>query len=143
MGRKARHLRLAELRKHLLAPLLQQIVDQEQLPSGLAQLQNEFVDVTPAPVLTRLERADDRMVRGVIVLAGVSILRIVAAAYVTAGPAQAQMHPLITERQALLAAIRLGLGRLDGAQVLAACAHGVLAGFPATYHRICRGTIRR
>ena len=55
MGREARHLRLAELRKHLLAPLRQQIVDQEQLPSGLAQLQNEFVDVTPLPIFTLLQ----------------------------------------------------------------------------------------
>src|SRR5258708_19624736 len=50
----------------------------------------------------RLERGDDRMLRRVIVLGGVLVLGIVAAAHVAAGPPQAQFHPRVSPLPAFL-----------------------------------------
>jgi len=63
-----------------------------------------FVHVTPAPILSRLEGLDDRMLSFVEMLPCVLMQRGIAAADVTAGEAQAQMHPARADSQALLAA---------------------------------------
>src|SRR5467141_1315439 len=68
------------------------------------QLHRYLIDVAPAPAFPRLERGDDRMLRGVKVLGGMLVLGFVAAADVPAGPAQAQMHPRIAHLEAFLAA---------------------------------------
>src|SRR5467141_708920 len=68
------------------------------------QLHRHLIDVAPAPAFPRLERGDDRMLRGVKVLGGMLILGFVAAADVSADPAQAQMHPGIAHLEAFLAA---------------------------------------
>jgi hypothetical protein len=62
----------------------------------LKRLEHHFVNVTPAPFLARLERLSDRVLRPSKVLRGVSVLRRVAAADVTARLAEAQVHPRIS-----------------------------------------------
>jgi hypothetical protein len=47
-------------------------------------LDEELIRVTPAPILTRLEALDYRMSRRVVVLGGVFVRRVVAAADVSA-----------------------------------------------------------
>src|SRR5216117_641560 len=68
------------------------------------QLHRHLIDVAPAPAFPRLVRGDDRMLRGVKVLGGMLVLRFIAAADVSAGAAQAQMHPGIAHLEAFLAA---------------------------------------
>src|SRR5262249_47369907 len=72
------------------------------------------IDVAPAPVLAGLEAADDRMMRRVEVFCGVLVRRIVTAADVAAGQAEAQMNPVCADLQALLTAVgRARLVRID------------------------------
>jgi hypothetical protein len=47
-----------------------------------------FIDETPAPILSRFEGGNQRMPGCGRMLAGVAIFRIIAAAYMTAGSAQ-------------------------------------------------------
>ena len=58
------------------------------------------------------------MLRGMEMLGGVPVLRIVAAADVSAAAAQPQVHPGVTHLQAFLAAVGVLLCRLDRTQVL-------------------------
>jgi hypothetical protein len=67
-------------------------------------LDEEVVDVAVAPILTRFEGADHRMLRRVIVLGRVAVLRIVAAADVAALKAEAQVDPGVAYREAVFAA---------------------------------------
>src|SRR5712692_7220576 len=77
---------------------------------GRAQrLEELLVFATPAPFLFRLERAHDRMARGMEVLGGVLVGRLVAAAHVTTLQADAQVHPARASPQAVLAAEGAGL----------------------------------
>lgn len=64
-----------------------------------------FVHVTPAPVLSRLEGLDDRMLRFVEMLPCMLLRGGIATADVTAGETQAQMHPARADSQAILAAL--------------------------------------
>jgi len=57
------------------------------------------------------------------VLARMAILRVVATADVTAGPAQAQVHPGVAGLEALLAAVGVAAIRLDGIEMRAAYGH--------------------
>jgi hypothetical protein len=82
-----------------------------RLSSG--EFEHDLVHVAPAPVLTRFERADDRVARGVEVLRGVLVLRGVTAAHVPAGQAEPQVDPPVSHRQALLAAVRAGCNVFD------------------------------
>ena len=68
-------------------------------------------------MLGRIVPLDDGVPGGMEVLVGVSIGRIITAAYVPAGPAQAQMHPGAARFQTLLAAQCARRYRLDAAQV--------------------------
>src|SRR6266540_2152505 len=68
-------------------------------------LEDHLVDVAPAPVLTRLEGLDQRIVRVAVVLRRVLVGRVVTAAYVAAAQAQSQVDPLTADLQALLAAL--------------------------------------
>ena len=72
-----------------------------------SDLEHQLVGVAPAPVLARLGRADDRVLRVLVMSRRVFPLRVVAAADVAAGLAHPQMHPAHPERQALLAAVDL------------------------------------
>src|SRR3989442_14449661 len=70
-----------------------------------SRLEEQLVDVTPGPVLTRLEGLNDRMVGGVEMPGGVLILRIVTATDMSTGETEAQVHPRITQSQTVLTSI--------------------------------------
>src|SRR6185312_897830 len=67
------------------------------------EIQFKLVDKTPAPILPRLYRPNDWVLRTVKMLRGVLVLRRIAAAHMAARHTQAQMHPGIAHLQALLA----------------------------------------
>jgi hypothetical protein len=75
----------------------------KRIGSSRAWLDHHLVDKTPSPVLARLERSNDGVMGLSEVLGGVFVLRGVAAADVTAGLAEPQVHPRVTHLQALLA----------------------------------------
>src|SRR5204862_238563 len=60
--------------------------------------------VAPHPVFAGLERPDDRVIRGRVVRGRVAVLRVVAAADMTAVHAQPQVHPGVAHGETLLAA---------------------------------------
>jgi hypothetical protein len=66
----------------------------------------DFVHEAPAPVFSRLEGLDDRVVATMEVLSRVLVWRGVATAHVAACQAQAQMYPGSADSQAILAALR-------------------------------------
>src|SRR5487761_392517 len=90
---------------------------------GVRQLHGELVHITPAPVLPGLDRGDDRVACRVEMLRAVLILRIVATADVTAGPAEPKVNPGVTQLEPLFAAARAGQRRLDRAEVTAPSFH--------------------
>jgi hypothetical protein len=63
--------------------------------SSWERFNHDLVDVTPSPVLARLERSHDRVLGLSEVFGGVFVLRRVAAADVTTNLAKAQMNPRI------------------------------------------------
>jgi gamma-glutamyl:cysteine ligase YbdK (ATP-grasp superfamily) len=77
-----------------------------------------LVDVTPSPVLSRLERLHDRVMDGAKVLGCVFVFRAVAASDVPAGETQPEMHPFVAGFQAFLASVRTGRHFSDFLQVL-------------------------
>jgi hypothetical protein len=74
-----------------------------------SEVKFDLIDVTPAPVLAGFERLHDRVLGRMKMLGGVLVLGRIAAAYVAAGQAQAEMHPSVTHLQALFAASRVRL----------------------------------
>jgi hypothetical protein len=77
--------------------------------AGLSLSQKHFVHITPAPVLSRLERLHDGMFGLMEVFGGVLILGRVAAADMTADETFPEVDPGIAHLQALLAAFATGL----------------------------------
>src|SRR5438309_1360498 len=73
--------------------------------SDLQRFEELVVGIAETPLLAGLQRLDHRMLGGVRVLGGVLVLRGVAAADVTATQAQSQVHPLVADGQAFLAAV--------------------------------------
>ena len=71
----------------------------QTLPSN-----HRLVHVTPAPILAGLEGLDDWVTAMMEMTSRVPMRRGIAAADVTAGEAQAQMHPARADSQAILAA---------------------------------------
>ena len=71
-------------------------------------LEHDLVDVTPAPVFTRLEGLDNRVVGRVEMLGRMLVFRRVAAADVSTNEALAQMYPGVASFQTILAAICTG-----------------------------------
>src|SRR6266436_1558815 len=71
----------------------------------LSKLEHELIDITPAPVLTRLEGLDNRVVGRVEMPGGVLVLRIVTAAHMSTGEAEAQVHPGISHFQTVLTSL--------------------------------------
>jgi len=74
-----------------------------RLGSGLDE---ELIDVAPAPVLTGLKALHDRVLRLMEMLGRMLSLRLIAAADVAALLTQPKMHPLHPELETLLAALR-------------------------------------
>src|SRR5258706_12649265 len=85
----------------------------------LCELQVHLVDIAPAPAFAGLERSDDWVLGRVEVLRRVLVLRVVAAADMAAGAAQAQVHPGVTHLQAFLAAVGAGPVGFDCAKMAA------------------------
>src|SRR5579884_3632371 len=73
-----------------------------------------LVDITPAPVLARLERFHDGVVGTVEMFGRVAVLRGIAATHVPADHAQAQVNPAIAGLQTVFAApaVRLHVANL-------------------------------
>src|SRR3954447_3739273 len=85
--------------------------------------ERDLVQVAPAPLLARLGRAHDRVVRLVEVRRGVAVRRVVATADLAAFAAQPQVHPRRADLEALLAPLdALRQLALDGVEVCA-CRH--------------------
>jgi len=78
-----------------------------------------LIDKAPAPILTRLDRLHDRMLRLMEMLGGMLVFRRIAAAHVAAGAAKAQMDPRVAHFEAFLAALG---SRLDVAHLIEMCA---------------------
>jgi hypothetical protein len=74
----------------------------------LSKLKPKLVNITPAPVLSRLKGLDDRVVGGMEMPGRVFILRVVTAAHMATGEAEAQVDPGVTGFQAILAAVGTG-----------------------------------
>src|SRR5712692_3091380 len=70
-----------------------------------SKLKNHLVDVTPDPVLTRLEGLDNGVVGGVKMPGGVLILRRVTATNMSTRETEAQVHPGVTCFQTIFAPI--------------------------------------
>src|SRR5260370_33440454 len=73
---------------------------------SVRQIEQDFIDKTPAPSFRRIVALDDRMLGGVEMLGRVPVGRIVAAADVAARAADPQMQPLAATLEAFLAAER-------------------------------------
>jgi hypothetical protein len=71
-------------------------------------LDEQFVDVAPAPIFPGLERLNDRVIRLVEVLRGVLVFRAVATSDVSAGKTTPQVDPGIAHFKAFLAAFAAG-----------------------------------
>src|SRR5713101_2286691 len=70
-----------------------------------SRLEHNLIDITPDPVLSRLEGLDDRVVGRVEMFGGVLILRVVTATDMSTGETEAQVHPGISHFQTFLAPI--------------------------------------
>jgi hypothetical protein len=79
----------------------------------LLERESDLVHVTPSPVLTGLERADDRVAAAMEVLRSVLVLRLIAAADVPADHAEPQVHPTVASLKALFASVSIRLNVLD------------------------------
>jgi hypothetical protein len=95
--------------------------------SILSLFQNYLIHVAPAPVLAWLERLHDGMFCAVKVFCGVLVLGGIAAAYVAANQAEAEMHPGLAHFQAFLASVSAGSHFADFLYVRATvCGHCIL-----------------
>src|SRR6266852_5180360 len=95
----------------------------------IRQIEQDFIDITPAPPLRRIVALDDRMLRGVKMPGGVLVGRVVTAADVTAGAADPQMQPLAAASEAFLAAERARRDAADAGDMRAAFCHSVSCPF--------------
>src|SRR5690349_2812028 len=94
--------------------------DRSSLRRGVvAEIDEHFVDIAPAPAFRRIVAFDDRVPGGVEMLRGMLVGRIVATADVTAGAAQPQMHPPASGLQAFFAAERARRYLADGSSMRA------------------------
>src|ERR1700687_2342668 len=93
---------------------------------SIAQIEQYLIDITPAPSFRRVVTLDDRMARGVEMLGGVLVGRIVAAADMTAAAANPQMQPDTAALQAFLAAERARRDGANAAEMGAALCHDAL-----------------
>ena len=88
-----------------------------QLPADFPR--NHLVDITPDPILSRLNRTDHRMMFVMKVLGGVFVLRLIAASHFAAHHAHPQMNPGGAKFDALFANVFVGGRDLDLIEMLA------------------------
>jgi hypothetical protein len=84
---------------------------------------DHVIDVAPDPVFSRLDRPHHGMAGVLKVFGGVFVLRRIAAAYVSAGHAHAQVNPGVTKLDALFADMCARARDLNLIQVLAFLCH--------------------
>src|SRR5205823_4238333 len=70
---------------------------------SVREVEQDFVDITPAPTLGRIIAFDDRMFRGVKMFGGVFVGRVIATTDMAAAAADPQMQPFAADLQAFLA----------------------------------------
>src|SRR5215510_2530450 len=87
------------------------------------RFEKEFVGVTPHPLFARLEGANQRMFRRVIMFRRVLVRRRIAAADVPARQTQSQMQPLASATQTVFAASRAGRDFLNLIQMCTSVFH--------------------
>ena len=90
---------------------------------ALRKIEHDLVNVAPTPAFRRIISFYNGMLRGVEMSGRVFIGRIIAAADMTAGPADPQMQPDAAGLEALLAAERARRDVLDLRDVLAGHGH--------------------
>src|SRR3979411_2078872 len=90
------------------------------------EIEQDFIDIAPAPPLRRIIALDDRMLRGAKMFGRVLVGRIVAAADVAAAAADPQMQPLTSAVQAFLATERARRHAADAGDVAAALGHRLI-----------------
>jgi len=71
---------------------------------AIREIEKYFIDETPTPTLRWVVAFNDGMSSGMKMLGGVPPRRLVAASYVAAGSAYAQVNPMLVNLQAFLAA---------------------------------------
>src|SRR5579871_1462825 len=81
------------------------------------QVEHHFIHITPAPAFRGIIAFDDGMFAAMEMLGGMLVLGGVAAADMSAGPADAQMQPDIAAFEALLATLGAGRHLGNGAEV--------------------------
>src|SRR5574341_68421 len=87
------------------------------------RLKEKLVGVTPHPIFARLERTNHRVLRRAVMFRRVLVRRRIAAANVTAGQAQSQMHPVSSDAQTVFAAFSAGRHVLNLIQMRAGVLH--------------------
>jgi hypothetical protein len=87
------------------------------------ELHHHLVDEAPAPVFSRFERSHDRMPCRPKVFRCMLVLRIVAAADMAAGSAEAKMHPSVAGGETLFTARGIGTIRHDEVEMAALGRH--------------------
>jgi hypothetical protein len=90
---------------------------------SIAEVKHYLVNVTPSPAFGWVIAFDDRVSRLVEMFRRMAVRRLVAAADMAAGPAQAQMQPRRPDFQALLAAESAGRYIADGVSMAASVGH--------------------
>src|SRR5229473_594570 len=108
---------------------------------SVRKIEQDFIDIAPAPAFRRIVALDDRMLGGVEVLGRVLVGGIVAAADMTAAAADPQMQPLAAALEAFLATKRARRDIADAGDVGAAFYHTrplpYSAGFAASPRKPC------
>src|ERR1700730_3142943 len=90
------------------------------------QIEQQFIDIAPAPPLRRIVTVDDGMMGGVKMLGRVFVRRVVTTADVTATAADPHMQPLAAAFEAFLAAERARRDAADAGDMRAAFCHSVV-----------------
>jgi hypothetical protein len=124
MDRQANRLRIVEAScggaaRAAIGMLLTTEAFKPRLHGPAALFQHDLVNIAPHPILSRLDRAHERMLAAVEVLGRVLVARIIAAADVATRQAHAQMYPLGAHLQAFLAAVCAARDIADGVEMRA------------------------
>src|SRR6266702_337768 len=90
---------------------------------SVRKIEQDFIDIAPAPAFRRVVALDDRLRGGVEVLGGMLVGGIVAAADMTVAAADPQMQPLAAALEAFLATKRARRDIADAGDVSAAFCH--------------------
>src|ERR1700750_1142871 len=92
---------------------------------AVGQIEDDLVEITPAPAFGRIVALDDRMAGGMEMRGRVLVRGVVGAADVTAGAADPQVQPDTAALQAFLASERARRDFANAVEVGAALGHGV------------------